>query len=117
RGRGRTFRRSWHPYQFFRQPLSFDRRHRQRGLVILTPPAGGAGSVGSPIQTDLAGVMKNVNTSAYVRLPFTVANPETFDTLDLIIGYNDGFVAYLNGIEVARRAAPASLSYNSSATA
>lgn len=87
------------------------------GLVILTPPAGGAGSVGSPIQTDLAGVMKNVNASAYVRLPFTVANPETFDTLDLIIGYNDGFVAYLNGIEVARRAAPASLSYNSSATA
>ena len=43
-------------------------------------------------------------------------NPSAFDALLLNMRYDDGFVAYLNGVEVARRNAPASLAYNSSAT-
>ena len=40
-------------------------------------------------------------------------NPSAFDALLLNMRYDDGFVAYLNGVEVARRNAPASLAYNS----
>ncbi len=45
--------------------------------------------------------MKGVGSSAYVRIPFT---PETteFDSLSLRVKYQDGFIAFLNGQEIAR---------------
>ncbi len=54
--------------------------------------------------------------SSYIRATFDVADPDAFDQLILRMRYDDGFVAYLNGVEVARANAPASLSYNSGAT-
>ncbi|MBI2948733.1 MAG: lamin tail domain-containing protein [Verrucomicrobia bacterium] len=39
----------------------------------------------------------------YVRIPFTVENPQALLNLALELRYADGFVAYLNGTEVARR--------------
>ncbi len=86
------------------------------GLAILTSPGGGGTGTGSLVQTDLSGPMRNVNASAYVRVPFDVADPSVFDTLDLALGYNDGFVAYLNGVEVARRHAPAAPGFDAAAT-
>jgi hypothetical protein len=55
-------------------------------------------------------------TSAYLRAPFTVEDPG-FESLKLRLRYNDGFIAYLNGWEVARRNAPAKAKWNSVATA
>jgi hypothetical protein len=56
------------------------------------------------------------NASVLVRVPFDVADP-SFETLRLRMRYEDGFIAYLNGWEVARRNAPARAQWNSSATA
>ena len=42
-------------------------------------------------------------TDAYVRVPFTVADPSTLTGLSLSMQYRDNFVMYLNGVEVARR--------------
>ncbi len=39
----------------------------------------------------------------YARRAFPVADPSRFEGLTLTIDYDDGFVAYLNGVEVARR--------------
>ena len=50
--------------------------------------------------------MWNTNSSAYLRIPFTVGNPSTLDAMLLRIHYADGFVAWLNGTLVARRNAP-----------
>ena len=61
---------------------------------------------GPLIATDLGGAMRGVNASALVRIPFTVADPSAIDLLLLRMQYDDGFVAWLNGIEVARRNAP-----------
>jgi hypothetical protein len=69
------------------------------------------------VSTNLAPAMEGVNASAYVRIPFLVTLPLDFDALDLRIRYDDGLAAYLNGTEVARRNAPASLTYNSQALA
>ena len=81
------------------------------------PIAGaGAGSIASLIATDVKTNLLNRNSSAYVRLPFTVADPAAFSSLTLRVKYDDGFVAYLNGTEVARRNAPASPTWNSAAT-
>jgi len=78
---------------------------------------GGAGIYAPVIQTNVEAAMKGVNASAYVRLPFTIADLSLYNSLTLKMKYDDGFVAYLNGVEVARRNAPASVTWNSSATA
>ncbi len=49
--------------------------------------------------TDMSGAY----VSLYMRRGFRVDNPATVSTLTLTVDYDDGFVAYLNGTEVARR--------------
>jgi hypothetical protein len=62
--------------------------------------------LGPLIATDLGAAMRGVNASALVRIPFTVTDPSAIDLLLLRVQYDDGFVAWLNGKEVARRNAP-----------
>jgi len=65
--------------------------------------------------TDISGQMANVNSSAYIRIPFEVADVSEFDSLSFKTQYTDGFVAYLNGQRVASSAgAPISPAWNSS---
>jgi Lamin Tail Domain/CotH kinase protein/Concanavalin A-like lectin/glucanases superfamily/Chitobiase/beta-hexosaminidase C-terminal domain len=68
------------------------------------------------IRTDLGSAMRTVNATAYVRLPFTLTDPASLDLLTLKMRYDDGFVAWLNGVEITRRQAPASVAWNSTAT-
>jgi hypothetical protein len=71
---------------------------------------------GSAKQSDIGKQMENVNTSVWTRFPFTVTNPSQYVSLNLRVKYNDGFVAYLNGQEIARRNAPTgAISWNSQA--
>jgi hypothetical protein len=61
--------------------------------------------------------MRNVNPSVYIRVPFNAANPASVEKLILRMKYDDGFVAYLNGTEVARTPnAPATPAWNSGAS-
>jgi hypothetical protein len=71
----------------------------------------------SLLGTDLKSQMLSNNATAYLRVPFTVNDSDTYSGLKLRIKYDDGFVAYLNGLEVARRNAPAVPAWNSAATA
>ena len=57
----------------------------------------------SRIETDLESAMFGVTTSALVRIPFTYSGAE-IESLILGMEYDDGFVAYLNGVEIARSA-------------
>jgi hypothetical protein len=57
----------------------------------------------SSIGVDLQGAMYNANGSAYTRQTFNVGDPDDVDALSLDVQYDDGFVAYLNGEEVASR--------------
>ncbi|HRZ99598.1 MAG TPA: CotH kinase family protein [Candidatus Paceibacterota bacterium] len=90
----------------------------QGGLAVAsTPMTGGLGSgYRSDIRTDAQSQMLNRRSSAQIRLPFQVTNPTAKGSLSLKIKYDDGFVAYLNGVEVARRNAPATPTWNSTAT-
>jgi hypothetical protein len=60
--------------------------------------------------------MRHANASVLVRAPFVVASNASFASLTLRVSYDDGFVAWLNGTEIARRNAPATLLFNSAAT-
>ncbi len=64
------------------------------------------------------GAMRNVNQTVYVRISFPVADVSAADKLVLKMRYEDGFVAYLNGMEVVRAGAPAGpLPWNAGAAA
>lgn len=65
------------------------------------------------IATDVATQMRNMNATIYTRLHFDVTTPASLDVLHLRMRYDDGFVAYLNGVEVARRNAPNTPTFNS----
>ncbi len=60
---------------------------------------------------------EEIPSSAFLLIPFNVSEPGTFDRLILKMKYDDGFVAYLNRVEVVRRNAPTIPKWNSVATA
>ena len=64
----------------------------------------------------LESLMRGRNSSAYVRIPFHVEATTNPGALRLQIRYEDGFVCYLNGREVARRNAPTPVLWNSDST-
>ena len=69
---------------------------------VATPPIPPYQSL---INTDLANSMFDQNpsvTSAYLRMPFEVADASIFEIMTLRMQYDDAFVAYLNGVEIAR---------------
>ena len=57
----------------------------------------------SLIATDIGASMLDVNASAYLRMPFVAADLRQSRDPTLRVAYNDGFVAYLNGVVVAVR--------------
>jgi hypothetical protein len=77
--------------------------------------SGGGG--GNVVATNIEGVMRNNNATAYVRVPFSASGPAGFTALSLKMRYNDGYKAYLNGTEIAAKNVPGTLIYNSPATA
>jgi len=84
----------------------------------LTGQTGVGYDYGNLIGLD-TGAMRNVNSSVYCRMVFDVEDVTDLISLKLNLRYEDGFVAYLNGIEVARDSAPTNdvLAWNASATA
>ena len=61
--------------------------------------------------------MYDVNASVFMRVPFTVEDPSAIATLTLNMKYDDGFIAYINGVQVAvSPQVPPSPQWNSEAT-
>ncbi len=80
--------------------------------------SGGLSGFESAIQTDVAGPMRNLSASLWIRIEFNDENLSTHVAgLLLRMKYDDGFVAYLNGVKVAESNAPAAPEWNSTATA
>lgn len=57
--------------------------------------------------------MYDKNGTVYIRMPFTLEEKPNLQKLVLRMLYDDGFVVYLNGVEVARVNAPATVSWDS----
>ncbi|NIP93244.1 MAG: hypothetical protein GWO24_07215, partial [Akkermansiaceae bacterium] len=68
------------------------------------------------IQTDVEAAMRNVSPGILVRTRFDFPEPAAIETLQFELGFDDGFTAWLNGIEIASRNAPAPLAFDSAAT-
>jgi hypothetical protein len=88
--------------------------------IPLAKRTGGVGyeaetGYGPFISYDVFLAMYEQNTTCYIRIPFTVAAQDlaTFKSLTLRARCDDGFVAFLNGVEVASLNRPATLAWNS----
>ena len=68
------------------------------------------------IATDVESLMLDINATAYLRIPFSVSDPERIERLTLWVKYDDGFIAYINGVRAGQRNAPDSPAWNSEAT-
>jgi hypothetical protein len=68
-------------------------------------------------QTNTGSLMHGLNSSIYVRIPFSVDQPDEIDDLVLRMKYDDGFIVYLNGTLLDLRNAPFFRAFNSTATA
>ncbi len=70
------------------------------------------------ISVDVQERMYNTNGSCYIRIPFEFhGDKSALATMTLRIQYDDGFVAYLNAKEIARRNFEGEPAWNSTATA
>ena len=67
------------------------------------------------LKTDISTEMLGVNSALWMRLEFTCSDPAAYDFLLLRLKYADGFVAYLNGVEVAQDNAPQEVNWCSAA--
>lgn len=74
------------------------------------------GELAPHISVDVQATMFEQNSSAYLRIPFELDDVDAIDTLELAVQYDDGFIAYLNGVEIARRNAGGA-SFNARSTA
>lgn len=98
----------------------FDDTTWTAGTPIKTGTSGAVGYEASSgyesfIAYDLLDDMRGSNGSCYIRIPFTVDRGDmlTLTGLTLHVRCDDGFVAYLNGTEVASINKPSSLRWNS----
>lgn len=80
------------------------------GLAVTSTPWSGNGSgaafarlVATDVKTELAVAGQ---TSLYTRIAFDVSDPAALESLTLKMQYDDGYVAWLNGVEIARRNVP-----------
>ncbi|HEY5911734.1 MAG TPA: PA14 domain-containing protein [Verrucomicrobiae bacterium] len=87
------------------------------GLPVKCLPGSAATATLRPlISTDVQAQMAGRSSSAYARIPFTLTDPAVFTSLTLRMKYNDAYVAYLNGTEVARANFSGTPQWNSVAT-
>ncbi len=83
--------------------------------------AGGSplnlGEPGSGEATDLKDDLFEIHPTAYFRKEFDLDEEQVFERLLLNVEYDAGFVAYLNGVEVARHHVQGDVEWDSTATA
>lgn len=88
------------------------------GLAVSTSSGGDAGAA-NIIATNLQPSMLNLRSSCYAASQFTIPSATALNSISFLslgMSYNDSFVAYLNGIKIAERNAPASPAWDSLAT-
>ena len=85
-------------------------------LCFFNATIHGSGTLAGQFASEVGSLMTNINSSAYLRIPFNIADVSAISGLALRAKYDDGFAAYLNGQLVASANAPETLAWNSAAT-
>jgi hypothetical protein len=67
------------------------------------------------IKTNISAQLRSINGGAYFRWEFDFNNADAVNAATLNVQSDDGFIAYLNGIEIGRLNAPNPAAWNSNA--
>lgn len=86
----------------------------QTGVGFDDPEAAYGGLISA--SGEISARLKNQARTACLRVPFTITDPANVLSVKLRMKYDDGFIAWINGVQVASDAAPASPQWNSLAT-
>ena len=88
------------------------------GIGYEANPTSGT-SYAALLGLDLQDVMEDINATAYIRIPCTIdqSTLNSAQGLFLDMKYDDGFIAYLNGVQVAAANAPLQPGPSSAASA
>lgn len=86
------------------------------GWQITSPSVTPVPSLLPLIATNVQATMKDVVPSAFIRAPFALGEGDGYESVRLRVNYDDGFIAYINGQEIAWRNAPETPVWNSTAT-
>ncbi|MGQ9591349.1 MAG: hypothetical protein ACUVYA_13775, partial [Planctomycetota bacterium] len=105
-GGGATFIRPGDVWKYFEGTADPPAGWNGRGFDDSSWPSGPSGFGYGDSDDATVLDMQNKYVTLYIRKTFTAAEPGD-ETLELTIDYDDGFIAYLNGAEVARRQMPA----------
>ncbi len=76
----------------------------------------GSGQYDNYFNIDVGAEMYEIHPSCFIRIPFTLTNPDKINKLTLKMRYDDGFIAYLNGVEVTRENFSGAPAWNSGAS-
>ncbi|HEX2475794.1 MAG TPA: lamin tail domain-containing protein, partial [Lacipirellulaceae bacterium] len=88
------------------------------GLAVTSDLVGSNGaSISQLLGTNVQPQMAGVNSTFYTRIPFIIDSLANYDQLKLRMKYDDAFVAYLNGTEIARRNVTGATDWDSTANA
>lgn len=106
------------PFGIYR--LVFPSLRASGGQIMQIAEVEFLGTVGLPqpvfvdlIQTDIETSMYGQHASAYVRLPFFAGEDADLEGLSLNVRFDDGFIGYINGVEVVRTNAPDTSAFDS----
>ncbi len=99
--------------ELFVAPGTYEEFNDQFQLLGNVAPVDYTAQFATDVQSDMHGA----SSSVYLRIPFDLPDAAEVQRLFLNVQYDDGFVAYINGVEVARRNAPETLSFDASSTA
>lgn len=114
---GRSHDTTWRRYDGELDDVRFyDAGLSQSDITTLAASEADAVSA-SDIGLNLQAAMQGVNSSAFLRVPFNLTDPNVFTSLNLTMRWCDGYVAYLNGVPTASFAAPETVTWNSASTA
>jgi hypothetical protein len=111
---GRSHDPAWRAFDGYLDDFRFYKRLLTATEVAQLYAGDGARALPS-FATDLAAAMAGVNATVRARVAFVVPDPAAYGVLALRMRYDDGFVAYVNGVEVAHDQAPDFPEWNSSA--
>ena len=112
---GRSHDGYWHKYNGLLDEVRFYNATLSAAQVASIYNGADENVAAADVGLSVVGTLPG-NAGAFIRVPFTVANPAIFSSLRLTSRVNDGFVAYLNGTQIDALNAPGSPVYNSVAT-
>jgi hypothetical protein len=111
-----TYSKNWRKYNGLLDDVRFYNATLTAAQITSIYKGADEAVVSSDVNLNVQSQMYNVNASTFIRVPFNVTDPNVFTSLLLTVRNNDGFVAWINGVQVASENAPTSLAWNSAAT-